>query len=501
MANLLAVAQANVRNRWRSNPVAILRGFDPSEPRDEEGKWTDGGGSDGGGDSGGGVAAGDAPEAKLVASQSQAGVAKGAKIAKDNGVKSLTGSVGHPNLISTRLASAKGVDQSIFRQPSVAAMKENQKNFDHDMALFKNAAAYPNLRPAEVAGSSESISRAVIDHSKANLKYLYDNAPTDTKLHGKFWYDGARNIVNEQVDKYKLNDASVSGVYAALSPQKVWDANVYLGDRVIEIHQTQQDTKWSKQMDATAAKIWKTDRTAKLLALVQGKTLGELKSPAEKAIWIRTFDETYSDRNFRAISPLGERGDYVTNKDGSRSRAAWQSTPAVANAIRSLESKGDPAIISASMGTQHKVRSFFNNILDPASKNGDVTIDTHAVGAALLRPLSGADAGVLHSMGLGPDGDKKPPGWEAASGSVKTGVQGVYGVYATAYRELAHELNIQPRQLQSITWEAKRKLFDRSLKDTEAKAVDEAWTSYHTGKASLKETQQKVVEAVGGFGR
>ena len=97
----------------------------------------------------------------------------------------------------------------------------------------------------------------------------------------------------------------------------------------------------------------------------------------------------------------------------------------------------------------HKVRSFFNNILDPHSKNGDVTVDTHAVGAALLRQLTGADAAVLHNFGDAPNKADKPEGWEAAGSSVKTGLTGLYPVYAQAYREAAKDLGIQPRQLQS----------------------------------------------------
>ena len=62
---------------------------------------------------------------------------------------------------------------------------------------------------------------------------------------------------------------------------------------------------------------------------------------------------------------------------------AWNSNVMIKNAIIALESNGDKAIISGALGDAHKVRSFYNNIVDPNSKNGDVTIDTHAVGALL----------------------------------------------------------------------------------------------------------------------
>ena len=56
-------------------------------------------------------------------------------------------------------------------------------------------------------------------------------------------------------------------------------------------------------------------------------------------------------------------------------------------------------IISQALGSKHKVRSFYNNIVAPSAPNGDVTVDTHAVGVALLRPLSGKTIPVMHGLG------------------------------------------------------------------------------------------------------
>ena len=52
---------------------------------------------------------------------SSGGAAGGASEGREPTTVPLKGSVGHPALISSRLASAKGVDQSIYRQPSVEA--------------------------------------------------------------------------------------------------------------------------------------------------------------------------------------------------------------------------------------------------------------------------------------------------------------------------------------------------------------------------------------------
>ena len=223
-----------------------------------------------------------------------------------------------------------------------------------------------------------------------------------------------------------------------------------------------------------------------------------------KAAWIRAYDETYSDRHFREVLPTGEKGEYVRNKperkgeEGPLATAAWSSGPIMTSAILALESNGDRDMLSEAMGDQHKVRAFFNNILDPSSPNDDVTMDTHAFGAALLRPLSTSTIPVMHGLALSPGKKDKPKGWQAAPNSIKTGNKGLYGLYATAYRELAGELGIEARQLQSVTWEAKRMLFDRNIKKATRDAIEVAWKDYHVGKLTLAETQQRVLELGGG---
>lgn len=418
-------------------------------------------------------------------------------------LKPLPGSRGHPALISTRRPTAKGaVEGDMYRRADLDAMRLDPENFAHDMNLFRDAAGYPNLRPEQTAsGDPEKIARAVIDHAKSNLKFLYENSPPHLRDQGHLWYEGANRIAQEQAQKYHLPLQSVVGVYAALSPQKLWDMNVYLGDRVIDIHQTQQNHSWDPEMDATAGKIWKP-KDKPILDLVRGRSLGELDTPAKKALWIRTFDEAHSDRAFHAMSPDGTRGDFYRNLDGSRSRAAWQTLCGVANAVTALESGGDRDKISAAMGDRHKVRSFYNNILDPHSANEDVTMDTHAVGAALLRPLSGSSTAVMHSLGTNPPAGARPEGWvEGVSKNSRTGVNGMYALYGDAYREAAHELGVEPRVLQSITWGAKRSLFDNRLTDQASKSVEQAWRDYHDGKADLPTTQRNVIQLAGGFAK
>ena len=116
-----------------------------------------------------------------------------------------------------------------------------------------------------------------------------------------------------------------------------------------------------------------------------------------------------------------------------------------------------------------------------------VTIDTHAVAAALLKPLSGKSKQVSYNFG--------------GASSVSTGMTGTYPVYADAYRELANELGILPREVQSITWEAGRGLFKAAFKSNKSneQKIDNVWKQYDSGSISLKEAQSKIDKLAGGI--
>lgn len=398
-----------------------------------------------------------------------------------------------PNTVSTRLPTAvKATEDPLTNNLTIdfQSVKADPEAFKHNMSLVQQ---YPNF--ASKARNPEKRAEDFIDEVKNNLLYLYDNVPEQTRERSKLWYDGARNITTKWSEQYQVPDQAVSGVLAVLSPQKDWFMNVSLGQRVLDIMGTKQSTKWDDSMSEMAKVIWSKPQYAPMVDSIKGKALNEITDPGLKAMWLRTFDQAHNSREYQIVTPEGDFAGVRMNADGKTpSKTGWGSLNEIGKAIVILE---DPtkANISNNLGAMHKVRNFYNNIYAPNDPSGAVTIDTHAVAAGLLRPLSGNSREVLHNFGSGVVGEGGP------KNSSITGVQGTYGLYAEAYRRAAQERGVLPREMQSITWEAVRGLFPDTFK-SQAKNVDQVdgiWLKYRKGQLSLDEARNEVFNAAGGI--
>ncbi|CAB5194982.1 hypothetical protein UFOVP175_36 [uncultured Caudovirales phage] len=393
--------------------------------------------------------------------------------------------------ISTRNPSAKRATEDPLAQQLSIDLESIMKTPGALPEIINTVGKYPGIKFER----SGSVNRAndFIRFVANNLIYLHDNVPSDIRQRSKLWYDGARKLTEDWSKRFDTTREGVAGVIASLSPQKDWYQNVTLAERVFEVVKNRQDEAFTGPIEQWARTKMTSGQSPKRLVQdevingMAGKKFSQL-SDYEKAVFVRAFDEVNNTRTYPIVSPEGQMLDIARKADGTPATYAWGDFNSIAKAVK-IAGSPNKKTVSESLGFEHKVRSFYDNILLPNNpEKGDVTIDTHAVAAALMLPLAGSDVPVAHNFGQG------------VPGSSVYGTSGTYGIYADAYRLAAQERGILPREMQSITWEAIRGLFTPEFKTAQnKKLVENLWKEYKTGKVTLDETRQRIVDTAGGI--
>ena len=423
--------------------------------------------------------------------------AKGDDVARTAGVgggpkpPKSTAQQGHAGRVSTRVPFAKGpVEDHLANEKltiSTQQFRDDPKLAAKAQAKIHTYSGFSVRQGEKPMETIERFQKQVTD----NLLFLYDNIAENIVDRSRQWYVGARKVVDDWTTEYQgLTDTQAASVIAALSPQNEWNNNVSIAKRVIDIFMNRMDTRFSTDMEKVAATVAPKKIHKPILDRIRGKTLAEAYAmgDAEAGMWIRMFDEAYGDRGVRSLSPEGNFGDYMRTGKGEPTAKRWNSFAEVAKAISVLRDPS-PARISDALGQGHKVRNFYNNMLDPNAPLGDVTIDTHAAAAAHLRPFSSKDEIAVEAM--------------RGIGHAKTGSSGLYGLYADAYREAANQRGVLPREMQSVTWEAVKTLFTPSFKTATKRGksdpIQAIWLAHEAGDISADEARRQIFAAAGGI--
>lgn len=393
--------------------------------------------------------------------------------------------------ISTRNPSAKRATENPLTEQLSIDLESITRTPGALPEIINTVGKYPGIRFER----SGSVNRAndFIRFVANNLIYLHDSVIPEIRDRSKLWYDGARKLAEDWSTRFNTTRDGVAGVIASLSPQKDWYQNVTLAERVFQVVKDRQNEAFTGPFEQWARTKMTSGQSPKRLVQdevingMAGKKFSQL-SDYEKAVFVRAFDEVNNTRTYPIVSPEGQMLDIARKADGTPATYAWGDFNSIAKAVKIAENPNKKTI-SESLGFEHKVRSFYDNILLPNNpEHGDVTIDTHAVAAALMLPLAGSDVYVAHNFGQG------------VPGSSVYGTSGTYGIYADAYRLAAKERGILPREMQSITWEAIRGLFTPEFKTaSNKKLVENIWKEYKSGKATLDETRQRIVDTAGGI--
>ena len=344
-----------------------------------------------------------------------------------------------------------------------------------------------------------------------NLIFLTEEFNQDYKDISTLWYDGANILAQNLSKNYDVSVEQVAGIIASLSPQKDWYQNVRLAELtlitykdnpamtqdMVDFQQKVSDTgldgptgarrrykksRTNKNKEALRKKLSQVQKVQDALTSLIGTKIKDA-DPTYQAYYVRLYTELNVTKDYNILRPDGEVMQVATKKDGTKSKVAWGSYTEIGKTV-SIYNDGSQNNITATLGQMHKIRNFYNNIIDPMSKDGDVTIDTHAVAAGLLKPLSGNSREVGNNFGTG------------TSNSGAKGIKGVYYAYSDAYALAAEELGLLPRQVQSITWEAVRGLYTDSFKrdNKKVKLINDIWERYREGKITINEARNEAIE-------
>tara|TARA_R110002020_G_scaffold156127_3_gene337860 strand:+ start:1 stop:9006 length:9006 start_codon:yes stop_codon:yes gene_type:complete len=406
--------------------------------------------------------------------------------------------------LSVRQVKGKKVKEGIDNISVKKAREGNPKLYIKNANILKDydvVKGVKKFRDIKNLKQADEVYDIFVNEAAENLIYLHDKFNQDLLDYATLWYDGANQIAQDLASNYDISLEQASGIIAAQSPQKDWYQNVRLAEMVLEQFKsnpvfTQEALDFQKEInergykDKSGDKLRKArERGDKLIAALEsfvGQNLNDIPD-AFKPYVVRTTQEISGSKDYEVISPDGRKVGLAKNNDGSNAKVAWGSYTEIGKSV-AIYLNGSEKNISDQLGVMHKIRNFFNNISDPMSEDNDVTMDTHAVVAALLKPLSGKSKQVGQNFGTG------------TSNSGPLGLKGVYYAFADAYVKAAKEKGILPREMQSITWEAARGLFTDSYKANKAnvKEVNDIFKDYTNGKITKDEAREKVLEAAGG---
>jgi hypothetical protein len=334
----------------------------------------------------------------------------------------------------------------------------------------------------------------VTDRMARNLLAIYDAVPPPIRSYWQRWYPLAYDWNQAQSAKHKITRQVVAGINARLSPGKDWIHNVNMTERILssfagDVSMTQEiadgampiidnalETKLNSKENKNKEKAWIDEQKAKVNAAKKevqnlvGMKVSEM-TDAQAAQLIRYYTQVVGDNR---VLNYFEQGNPVY-----ADAISWQS---FSNLEKAINMYRDPSMenISNNMGSDHKIRSFFNNQESPNDNVlRDVTSDTHAVAAAYLLPLSQSSQQVARNFG--------------GSSNAVSGLNGMYYIVADAYRKAADARNVEPRAMQSITWEGARSMFPRGFKKAEnVKKVEAIWNRFEKRELTKQQALQEI---------
>ena len=396
--------------------------------------------------------------------------------------------------LSTAMPSEASVKKGDYPNPRFARQwadlseaKKNSRYFERAVAAMKTI---PGVKGA--VGRVRNVGKAserIIDFMADNLVWLYDKLPAAERDRAKLWYDGGNKTARVWAQRYGLRLRQVAAVIAIFSPQNGWFNNMTNAERLFDIYFGARREKPSAEMQTALKTLCESDKKVSFDE-IKGKSLEELIEADQMrgaALWVRAYDAVTNPSAYNVLTPEGGVGGRATvpGKKGTPAKAFFFNPQSIADAL-SVIVDGSVDNVYDKIGTQFKVRDFYNNLYDPSNAKA-ATIDTHAVGADTLTIQSSNSQPVQDNFG--------------AVGNKTSGQNGTYPLHFEAYRRAAERVGLSPREMQSITWEAVRVLFEPNRKKALRSVIEDIWKEFDAGKITVDEARQKIFDTAGGLSK
>lgn len=391
------------------------------------------------------------------------------------------------------------------------ALEESIKNKETKKSRRETVRAILKSRVIEIASEiNEEVTKVFTDNLDSLLgEYEKQGLETEEGAwieRSKTWYEGANRVAKNLVDKYtrtigrwheKPSIETVAAVIAVQSPQNDWFNNVSAAERVLDIVLGSDEIFYTsiKNTDLDVAFENSPKAFRKMIRNFRerhgGKDalyLDEFYEDAVKAMndpsisdaerkvkrydfvtLMRVADLFLHSKRVDLLAPEG----YVVGDAGRN--FGWGSESEIFKAVDVILNP-NLANISLRLGKGNKVRNFYNNIVNPNSDNGELTADTHALGAATLNITSANDASEFGIFSQDTLGFSTP-----------------YAILKDAYARVAQKRGLKPREVQSAAWEAIKSLIDQEQKTPKnRKIVNDIWKRVQEKKLTYEEARNEI---------
>ena len=373
---------------------------------------------------------------------------------------------------------------------SIEDMKRSEKSFSINLSVMESI---PGMKGAiKRLRNPEKKTEAIIERMVDNLLWIYNQMPEEVRNRARLWYEGGHKSVILWANRYGIKPRQTAAILAVFSPRNNWFNNFTNAERTMDIYFS--DARDFKPDDKLKAKLKElcAGKDEFRYSIAENKSLDEILKTDDlrtAAIWIRAYDEVFHDQRVRVQTPEGGVGnDWYRTERGTLKKCTWMDYHPIIKALSILRD-GSMANIDAQLGDEFKVRDFYNNLYDPTDAQA-MTIDTHQVGANLLSVMSSKSREVEQNFG-----------GTGASSSAETGQRGTYAFYAEALSRAAERCGVMPREMQSISWEGIRVLFEDTKKKALRPKIEAIWKRHDKGEITVDQARQEILEVAGGFSK